>query len=412
MHILYVTVGYKPAYRLGGPIWSIAALAEGLVARGHQVTVLAPNGNVDEDLDVPTDRPVSVDGVNVRYLRHEEPIKRYFPKLKYLSQSIGYLYTPDLVRVMRPMLPQIDIVHTQMPFIYPTQAAARLAIAAGRPLFYSQRGTFDPARLRFRGLKKSLYIRLVERPIMRRATGLVALTPEEVTSFQALGVNTPIHLVPNGIDVTQFRRSSPPDRLAALGIRDGHKVILFMARLHELKGPDVAVDAFMAIAERHPDTILVLAGNDEQNLLNGLRARIADRRLTDRLVTPGIVTGERKLDLLARADLFVLPSVGEGLSMATLEALASGTPAIISRQCNLPIVAEAGAGAVVGRSAGEFASALSAFLADPQKLTLASERAYLLARDQFGWAPILDRLEAVYSKALVPLKASARRVYS
>jgi len=370
------------------------------VARGHDVTVFAPNGNMDEDLDVPTDRSVSVDGVTVRYFQREEPLKRYVPWLKYLSQSIGYMYTPDLLPVLRPMLSTIDIVHTQMPFVYPTQAAARLAIAEHTPLFYSQRGVFDPSRLRFRGMKKSLYIRLVERPIMRRATGLVALTPEEVRSFQAQRVNTPIHLVPNGIDVKRFRRSARPGTLREMGILDGHKVILFMARLHELKGPDLAVDAFMAIAQRHPDAVLVLAGNDEQNLLPALRSRIAARNLTNRFIAPGMVTGERKLDLLGRADLFVLPSIGEGLSMATLEALASGTPAIISSECNLPIVAEAGAGAVVGRSAGEFADALSRFLEDPAMLEQASERAYVLARDRFSWAPILERLEAIYAEAL------------
>jgi len=85
----------------------------------------------------------------------------------------------------------------------------------------------------------------------------------------------------------------------------------------------------------------------------------------------------------------MLPSVGEGLSMAILEALASGTPVIISRECNLPIVAETGAGAVVGRSAREFADALSGFLSRPAMLNEAKARAYALARDQFGWAPIL-----------------------
>jgi len=400
MRILYVTPGYKPAYRLGGPIWSISALAEGMAARGHDVTVFAPNGNMDEDLDVPTDRAVSVDGVTVRYFRREEPIKRYLPWIKYLSQSIGYLYTPDLLPVLRPILRSFDIVHTQMPFVYPTQAAARLAIAQQRPLFYSQRGLFDPSHLRFRGLKKSIYIRLVERPIMRRATGLVALTAEEVSSFRAQGVQTPIHLVPNGIDVAKFRRSATPGALADMGISENHQVILFMSRLHEFKGPDVAVDAFVAVARRHPDAILVLAGSDEQDLLPGLRARIADQNLSGRFFAPGLVTGDRKLDLLARADLFVLPSAGEGLSMATLEALASGTPAIISRECNLPIVADAGAGAVVGRTAGEFADAVSRFLEAPVMREEAGQRAYTLARDHFGWAPILDRLEAIYAEAL------------
>src|SRR3954467_11528311 len=256
MRILYVTPGYKPAYRLGGPIWSISALAEGMVARGHDVTVFAPNGNLDEDLDVPTDRAVCVDGVTVRYFRREEPFKHYVPWIKYLSQSIGYLYTPDLLPVLRPMLRSFDIVHTQMPFVYPTQAAARLAIAERTPLFYSQRGLLDPSHLRFRGLKKSIYIRLVERPIMRRATGLVALTPDEIESFQAQGVKTPIHLVPNGIDVTRFRRSADPGTLNGMGISESHKVILFMSRLHEFKGPDLLVDAFIAIARRHPDAVL------------------------------------------------------------------------------------------------------------------------------------------------------------
>jgi len=402
MRILYVAHGYKPAYRLGGPVWSISALAEGMVARGHDVTVFAPNGNVDEDLDVPTDRAVCVDGVTVRYFRREEPFKRYLPWLKYLSQSVGFMYTPDLIPVLRPMLPSVDIVHTQMPFVYPTQAAARLAIAGRTPLFYSQRGVFDPSRLRFRGVKKSIYIRLVERPIMRAAAGLVALTPEEVRSFQALRVDNPIHLVPNGIDVRRFRRSAHPDTLAEMGISDTHKVILFMSRLHELKGPDLAVDAFIAIADRHPDAVLVVAGNDEQNLLPGLRARIADQNLTDRFITPGMVTGDRKLDLLARADVFMLPSIGEGLSMAILEALASGTPVIISRECNLPIVAEKGAGVVVDRSTVEFAGALSRFLSDRSMLEEASEQAYVLARDHFGWTPILQRLEAIYSNALHP----------
>ena len=59
------------------------------------------------------------------------------------------------------------------------------------------------------------------------------------------------------------------------------------------------VDAFIAIARRHPDAVLVLAGNDEQNLLPGLRAQIAERGLTGRFIAPGMVTGERKLDLLA-----------------------------------------------------------------------------------------------------------------
>ena len=377
-----------------------------MAARGHIVTVFTTNGNGDEDLDVPTDRAVAVDGVSVRYFRRTEPFRQYLPWLKYLSQSIGYLYTPDLVPAMRSVVARLDVVHTQMPFVYPTQAAARVALAHGVPLFYSQRGVFDPARLQFRSWKKSLYIRMVERPIMRRATGLVALTPDEINSFRALGVRTPVHQVPNGIDVERFRRVAAGS-LAHLGISPGQTVVLFLGRLHQTKGVDLLVDAFIRIAGQYPESVLVLAGSDEQSVLPGLAPRIAAANLTHRVIAPGLVTGEQKLDLLARADLFALPSIGEGLSMAVLEALASGTPVILSRECNLPIVEAAGAGSVVERSAEEFARALARFLGDAALRRSSAERAYALARDEFGWRPILDRLEAVYAGALTSRKRGA-----
>jgi len=55
LHILYAVHGYKPAYRVGGPILSVSAAAETLVRKGHQVTVFTTNSNLDEDLDVPVD---------------------------------------------------------------------------------------------------------------------------------------------------------------------------------------------------------------------------------------------------------------------------------------------------------------------------------------------------------------------
>ena len=191
-----------------------------------------------------------------------------------------------------------------------------------------------------------------------------------------------------------------PGSLADLRITESQHVILFLSRLHETKGADLLVDAFVRIAQQHREAVLVLAGPDEQGVLGALRATVASAGLSDRVITPGLVTGEHKLDLLARADLFVLPSIGEGLSIATLEALASGTPALLSRECNLPIVGEVGAGVVLDRTAADFARAIDRFLVDPALRQEASERAYALARDRFGWAPILDRLEDIYTSAL------------
>ena len=281
MHILYVTFGYKPAYGLGGPVWSVSATAEGMVARGHRVTVFTTNSDLDKDLDLPVDQPVMVEGVEVWYFRRHEPLKQYLPWVNYLSQSLGYMYAPALERAIRRILPTVDIVHTQMPYTYPNKVAGRLALAAGKPLFYNQRGAFHPSRLRYRRWKKLMYIALVERPIMRGATGLIALTDEEVDSYRALGVDTPCYVVPNGVDVGSFRRAARPGSLSDLRISGADKVILFLARLHPTKGADLLTRAFVMIAIRHPDAVLVLAGPDEHGLADNLRNIAAERGLSE-----------------------------------------------------------------------------------------------------------------------------------
>lgn len=404
MHILYVLHGYKPAFRFGGPIWSVSAVAEEMVARGHRVTVFTTNSNLNEELDVAVDRPTQVDGVEVWYFRHVDLMKKFFWWSSYLSQSMGFLFAPAMRRSIGEILPSVDVVHTQMPFVYPTTIAGRLAISAQKPLFYNQRGSFHPERLKYRGLKKRLYIEFIEKPIMRRAAGLIALTASEIDSYRDLGIETPCYLIPNGIDVGRFRRTSRPETLSDLQIAETSRVILFLGRLHPSKGVDLLVEAFLRIATRHPEAMLVIAGPDEHGFAERMRTEIAQHDLASRVIWPGMVVGDRKLDLLARADLFVLPSTGEGFSIAILEALASATPVIISPECNFSEVAEAGAGMVVARDAELYANAISHFLSDSESLTLAADRAYALARDKFAWKPIVDRLEKIYQSAIEPLK--------
>ncbi len=222
LRILFALHGYKPAYRVGGPIVSVSATAERLVCRGHRVTVYTTNSNLDEDLDVPIGQPVLVDGVEVWYFEHREPIKKYLPFVSYLSQSMGFLYARDLWSRLSQNIEGFDLVHTHMPYVYPSMASGWWAIQAGKPLFYHQRGVFDPERLKYRGLKKRLYIAAIERPVMRRATTLIALTDAEVSSYRSLGVQTKCSVIPNGIDVGLYRRASRARQISSLSVKPEH----------------------------------------------------------------------------------------------------------------------------------------------------------------------------------------------
>ena len=401
MRILFSVHGYKPAWRIGGPVISVSSLAETLVERGHEVTVFTTNSNLDEDLDVPTDRLIDVRGVQVRYFCRDEPFKRYLPGVKYLSQSIGTMYTPEMPGALAAIAGQVDLMHTHIPFVFPTLATAWAAKRAMVPLFYHQRGVFDPERLKFRAVKKRVYMSLLEKPILRQATTLIALTEAERDNYGSLGVRTPCAVIPNGIHLpSPMPVIEVAAHIAPLGLREDQQVILFMGRLHPVKGADRLLAAFERIAARYPQARLVLAGPDEFGLAAKFMARVEDKGLVGRVVFPGMVTGSLKSALLHRADLFCLPSDAEGFSMAILEALAHATAVLISPRCHFPEVVGAGGGIVVDPDVTSLERALDSLLARPVQLKAMGEAGCKLVAKEYTWDQVANKMLDCYQEGI------------
>jgi glycosyltransferase involved in cell wall biosynthesis len=391
MRILYAGTGYKPAYRLGGPIVAMADTAEMLVRKGHEVTVVATNSNNDQELDVPLGVPVDVDGVRVWYFERQEPFWKLLPLIPYLSQSIGFMYSPAMRDALDHLVPEVDVVHVQGPFLYPTFALSRAALRHDKPLFYSQHGCFSGEHLQFRSAKKRLYIAAVEKPIMHRAASLVALTEAERASYRALGVKTPIAVIPNGVHLPSPRPDAARRVHTRFGIPPAAPMILFLGRLHPTKGVDKLLDAFDRIRDGFPDAFLMVAGPDEW------RQR---PQSSDRVLFPGMIGGDEKADVLARADLFSLPSFAEGFSIATLEALAASTAVMLSPACNFPEVEGAGAGVIVEAEPDAMAAAMRVLLADPRRLRTMGEAGRRLVAEHYSWDVVTDQLIALYSRVV------------
>jgi glycosyltransferase involved in cell wall biosynthesis len=396
MKILYAVPGYKPAYRVGGPIHAVSAAAERLVRKGHEVIVFATNSNLDKDLDVPTNQPIDVDGVEVWYFKRVEPIQKWLPFIPYLSKSIGFLYAPAMREQLNRIVPFVDVVHTQMPFVYPTYAAAKAAIRHRKPLFYHQRGVYDPKRLKFRSIKKRLYIAAVDSPVMRRATTLIALTEAEVKSYRALGVYTPCRIIPNGVDIVERPQAIERSVFSFSNISPDDLVILFLARLHPIKGADKLIQAFLMIQSMFPKAKLVMAGPDEFRLVEKYRQIIMMKGVGNRVLFPGMVNGEAKRALLTRADLFCLPSDAEGFSMATLEALVYSTAVLLSPGCHFPEVEKFGAGKVVRPEPDLLSKALADFLSSPEKMKEMGKKGQAFVSKHYSWDSITDQLIEAY----------------
>lgn len=127
----------------------------------------------------------------------------------------------------------------------------------------------------------------------------------------------------------------------------GRPYLLFLGRLHPKKGCDLLVDAFCEIAQRFPDLDLVMAGPCDNGMREGLEALAAEHGLSNRIHFPGLLQGHAKWGAFRGAEAFVLPSHQENFGISVAEAMASGTPVLISDKVNIRREVEAsGAGLV------------------------------------------------------------------
>ncbi len=313
-------------------------------------------------------------------------------------------------RALRGLVSDADVVNTHSPFVYPTYAAARMALRLGKPLFYHQHGNYIPSHLHRRRLKKELYIALFERPVMKRAAGVIALGEVERAAFHDIVPDTPCEIVPNGVDVPPSDPESLQRVTRRWGIPPDALVILYLARLESWKGSNELLETFTRIQSRHANAVLVLAGVDQLGVSGSWRTVATREGYGDRLLFTGSLSGREKEDMLQRADLFCLPSRGEGLSMSMLEAMAHGTAVMLSPECNFPEAERSAAGVVVPRNADAMADALDELLREPERLRAMGARGRALMLRDYSWEVVAGRLAGVYARALRDCQ-NARRVH-
>jgi glycosyltransferase involved in cell wall biosynthesis len=374
-------------------VQTLSATAERLASRGHNVWVAATDSNLTERLDVNTDCWHEVNGVRVRYFRMVDSWTKSIP-IPYFQKSMADYRTPALATWLNATQERFDIIHSQLPFIHSNRVCSKYAEAHDIPYFYNQHGVFDPIKLKYRAIKKRLYLELFEIPVCRRADVLIALTEHERATYKRLGLWNRVEIVPNGIDLEASDALEWP--FPGFHVRDGAPLVLFMGRLHPLKGADLAVEAFLQARSASPNARLVMAGPDEHGLSRSLERKVRADDAEDAVLFAGSVSGDAKAALLARADVFLLPTKTEGFSISILEAMAAGCAVLTTPGAYFPELESSGAGWIVERDPNQLAMRLSMLLSDPAKRTDMSLRGRRLVAERYTWDAVVDALESLY----------------
>jgi glycosyltransferase involved in cell wall biosynthesis len=381
MRILHVVSAYYPAVRYGGPIRSVHGLAAALAHRGHDVHVYTTSIDGDTDLDVPLDRPVSMDGVSVHYFR--------VPALRRIW------WAPSLGRRLRESIGDFDVVHIHAVFLWPMLAAARAAARAGVPYVLSPRGMLirDVISRKSRWVKTA-WIRVFERKTLAQAAAIHVTAELEGAELHAMGLQSRhIACIPNGVDWPRAHLSLIQGPYKDLPGR----YVLFLSRISWKKGLDRLVTAWQWIS----DVPLVIAGNDDENYQPELEELARSLGIGDRVIFLGSVEDTHKWALYEHAELFVLPSYSENFGNVIAEAMAMSCPVVLTAEVGIaPIVEATGAGLVVDGDPEKLATAIRELLADPQRRAEMGRRGATAAKTRLSWSGVAAEAEGLYEKIL------------
>lgn len=253
----------------------------------------------------------------------------------------GYRFTPALVPWLRTQAQRFDAVLAHGLWQHPSYAV-RQALRGVRPYFVWPHGMLDPWFKRtypLKHLKKWLYWPWGEYRVLRDATAVLYTCAEEARLakqsfwlYRGFECVAPLGLADPGESMAEAQRAA---FFAAFPELRGKRLLLFLGRLHVKKGCDLLLEAFAAEASAAADAHLVMAGPDQTGWLGELQQMAARLGLAGRVSWPGMLTGDLKWGALRVADAFVLPSHQENFGLAVVEALACGTPVLLSDQVNI-----------------------------------------------------------------------------
>ncbi len=356
----------------GGPAIALAGLAEALTLAGVEVSVLIGTENTRDPGLVAEVRAAG-------------------PKVTALDAA------PHAGDALAAAVAACDVCHIHAIWEGMLHRAAVACRRIGRPHVFRPCGMLDPWCLAQGRLKKRLYIALRLRRDLDRCSLIHFMTPTERDLVRPLGFRAPVVVEGNGVDLAAFAGRPSPGAFRQTHPAVGDRpLLLFLSRVHPKKGLDLLVPAFARLAT--PDAVLVIAGPDEGGYRAKVEAMARDAGVGERVLFTGMLHGRDKLAALVDADLFVLPSYQENFGVAVVEALAAGTPVIVSDQVNLhDAITEGRVGAVVPTEVGSLAREIDRWLGDAALREDAAARCEAVVRARFDWREIARRWAERYA---------------
>jgi len=373
MKILHVIPYFNP--QRGGDVNVCYHITKHLVKLGHDVTIFTTDFEFDEKF------ARTLNGVRV------------VPIHCYINMQL-FLYAPLMKKKLKKEINNFDIIHVHDFRTYQNIVIHRYAKKFGIPYILQAHG--DIPILSEKQTLKKLYDIVWGKRILNDASKIIALTSIESKQYIAMNADgKKIEIVPNGIDLNEYNNLPKKGEFRKIySIRKDEKIILFLGRLHQIKGINLLVDAYSELIKELFNVRLVIVGPDEGSL-STLKRQITSLNISDKVLFTGPLYEIDKLRAYVDADVYVLPSIYETFPNTVLEAWTCGTPVIVTKGCSISDIVE-NAGCVVNYNKYELKNAIIKVLRNDEEIKMLKENGKRLITQTFNIDSCINKIVELY----------------
>jgi glycosyltransferase involved in cell wall biosynthesis len=403
MRIVQVSVGSvrMPPAEGWAPMQVMINTSKHLARMGHEVVVLdRKHSNVDSDVE-------NVDGISI--VRLKAPVARLDRAPRFLrfllAEFNAVLFTLWVSRYLARHGRSTDAIHVHYSSIGLVLAFLNRGLRG--KMFYTCHLSHWALAVEKLTTLERLEI-AVDSFFMRRVNKVIALSDSAKKAFMSRGKvrADSIVVVPNGVDAEFFSPGVDFGETARQYGLEGKTTVLFVGRLARIKGVDHLMEVAHIIVNEfgHADVRFVLVGSpafdavDKSVGVAEIEAYVRRRSLDDNVILTGSLPLTEVRKLYAAADIFLLPSLGEGDPLVTLEAMASGKPIVATAVGGvLRQVRDGWNGFLVERGdVKQLAERTRELVENPDQRQRMGRNARKLAEEEFDWKAVAEKLVTVY----------------
>ena len=401
MKILHVAHFFYPCLSAGGVVNASYQIAS-KQGKDDDVKVISSD-SCKERLKFPNGRyDVDVDGIKVDYFKN---LSNGF-KLKTMLDTP--LAAPFKIR---KDIKDYDIVHIHEHRQTLAIIASYFARKNNIPYIVQAHGSVLPF-FQKEGLK-NLFDKVFGFKILHNASCVFALTEVEKEQYLKMGVDEDkIEIVPLGINLEEYENLPAYGKFRSkFNIGENDKLILFVGRIHEIKGLDLLLDAFNDLIVQSNDKNslenidcssikLAIVGPDDGYLVK-LEEKVKEYSLEENVIITGPLYKEEKQEALVDCDLFVIPSKYESFTTSGLEAMACSKPLVLTKNNHIHDWVDGNVGIACEDNKDSLREAIEKVLFDEELSQIFAENGNKLIKEKYNWDIINDQILEIYNKYLI-----------